>query len=43
MSGASYGLESGPLPGVGMVIYAQSIGPLLQIFLPWFTVRLKTD
>ncbi len=30
----------GGIVGVGTVLYAVSIGPLVQLMLPWFTVRL---
>ncbi|WP_165956659.1 YczE/YyaS/YitT family protein [Kribbella antibiotica] len=36
------GFLLGGVVGLGTVLYALSVGPLLQIFLPWFTVRLKT-
>jgi uncharacterized membrane protein YczE len=33
----------GGVAGIGTVVYALAIGPLAQLFLPWFTVDLPVD
>lgn len=35
-------LLGGPV-GAGTLLYALAIGPMVQMFLPWLTVRLATD
>jgi uncharacterized membrane protein YczE len=35
------GAALGGVFGAGTVLYALAIGPLVQLFLPWFTVRLS--
>ena len=35
------GFLLGGTVGVGTVLYAVSIGPLVQLFLPWVAVRLS--
>ena len=37
------GFILGGTVGIGTVVYALSIGPLVHVLLPIFTVRLKTD
>ena len=40
---AATGFLLGGSIGVGTVVYALSIGPLVHFLLPLFTVRLKTQ
>ena len=37
------GFLLGGIVGVGTVLYALAIGPLLQLFLPWVVVRLPAQ
>nr|WP_043347604.1 membrane protein [Beutenbergia cavernae] len=37
------GFALGGTVGVGTVLYAVSIGPLVQLFMPWVAVRLRSD
>ena len=37
------GLFLGGVLGVGTVVFALAIGPLTQLMLPWFTIRLVRD